>query len=109
MGGRLDSTNIIKPLIAVITNIGLDHVKFLGNTLDKIAFEKAGIIKVNTPVVIGKYQEETATVFEKKAKEENAPLIKAYESKYNNTSTLEAFYQKENISTRSTSWLLNFL
>ena len=103
LGGRLDSTNIIKPLIAVITNIGLDHVQFLGNTLDKIAFEKAGIIKANTPVVIGKYQEETATVFEKKAKEENAPLIKAYESKYNNTSTLEAFYQKENISTAITT------
>lgn len=103
LGGRLDSTNIIKPLIAVITNIGLDHVQFLGNTLDKIAFEKAGIIKANTPVVIGKYQEETAPVFEKKAKEENAPLIKAYESKHNYTSTLEASYQKENISTAITT------
>jgi dihydrofolate synthase/folylpolyglutamate synthase len=103
LGGRLDSTNIIKPLIAVITNIGLDHVQFLGNTLDKIAFEKAGIIKANTPVVIGKYQEETAPVFEKKAKEENAPLIKAYKSKYNYTTTLEASYQKENISTAITT------
>jgi len=67
MGGRLDSTNIITPLISVITNIGLDHTQFLGNTLEAIAFEKAGIIKSNIPVVIGEYVVATRTVFLDKA------------------------------------------
>jgi dihydrofolate synthase/folylpolyglutamate synthase len=67
MGGRLDSTNIIIPLISVITNIGLDHTQFLGNTLEAIAFEKAGIIKSNIPVVIGEYVAATRTVFLDKA------------------------------------------
>jgi dihydrofolate synthase/folylpolyglutamate synthase len=67
MGGRLDSTNIITPLISVITNIGLDHTQFLGNTLETIAFEKAGIIKSNIPVVIGEYVAATRTVFLDKA------------------------------------------
>ena len=67
MGGRLDSTNIIIPLISVITNIGLDHTQFLGNTLEAIAFEKAGIIKSNIPVVIGEYVVATRTVFLDKA------------------------------------------
>ncbi|MGL2964471.1 bifunctional folylpolyglutamate synthase/dihydrofolate synthase [Flavobacterium sp. RSB2_4_14] len=67
MGGRLDSTNIITPLISVITNIGLDHTQFLGNTLEAIAFEKAGIIKPNIPVVIGEYTKETMPVFLSKA------------------------------------------
>lgn len=63
MGGRLDSTNIITPLVSVITNIGLDHTQFLGNTLEAIAFEKAGIIKNNIPAVIGEYTKETKNVF----------------------------------------------
>lgn len=67
MGGRLDSTNLITPELSVITNIGLDHVKFLGDTMEKIAGEKAGIIKPNTPVVIGETQGETRQVFEGKA------------------------------------------
>lgn len=67
MGGRLDSTNIITPILSVITNIGLDHVDFLGNTLELIAAEKAGIIKPNVPVVIGEYLPETKTVFLEKA------------------------------------------
>ena len=58
LGGRLDSTNIINPEVSVITNIGLDHTQFLGDTLKEIAFEKAGIIKNNTPIVIGEYQGE---------------------------------------------------
>ena len=74
LGGRLDSTNIITPLISVITNISFDHQQFLGNTLTAIAGEKAGIIKPNVPVVIGERQEETSTVFVKKAKKENAPI-----------------------------------
>ena len=68
MGGRLDSTNIITPLVSVITNIGLDHTQFLGTTLAAIAGEKAGIIKPNVPVVIGEYTAETKPVFVAKAK-----------------------------------------
>ena len=64
LGGRLDSTNILKPIASVITNIGLDHTNFLGNTLEKIALEKAGIIKENTPVIIGETQPETTPVFQ---------------------------------------------
>ncbi len=67
MGGRLDATNIITPMISVITNIGLDHTQFLGNTLEAIAFEKAGIIKPRIPVVVGEYLPQTRPVFEAKA------------------------------------------
>ncbi len=74
MGGRLDSTNIITPLVSVITNIGFDHTQFLGNTVEAIAYEKAGIIKPNIPVVIGEYTPETKPVFLAKAKECNAPI-----------------------------------
>lgn len=75
LGGRLDSTNIIAPLLSVITNIGLDHVQFLGNTLEKIASEKAGIIKSKTPVVIGEYTSETKPVFENKAKDTQSEIF----------------------------------
>lgn len=74
LGGRLDSTNVIMPELSVITNISLDHVNMLGNTLEEIAGEKAGIIKPNTPVVIGETQSETKDVFIKKAQECNAPI-----------------------------------
>lgn len=74
LGGRLDSTNIIQPLLSVITNIGFDHMNLLGNTLAEIAAEKAGIIKKNTPVVISEYAEETASVFLDKAALEQAPI-----------------------------------
>ncbi|MFT3687417.1 MAG: folylpolyglutamate synthase/dihydrofolate synthase family protein [Phycisphaerales bacterium] len=74
MGGRLDSTNIIIPLISVITNIGLDHTQFLGDTLEAIAFEKAGIIKPNVPVVVGEYVPETKPVFLSKAKETHSEI-----------------------------------
>ncbi len=74
MGGRLDSTNIITPEVSVITNIGLDHTQFLGDTLEKIAYEKAGIIKPNIPVVIGEYTAETRNVFEEKAKSTHSPV-----------------------------------
>ncbi len=79
LGGRLDSTNVITPLLSVITNIGWDHMNMLGDTLQLIAGEKAGIIKPNIPVVIGEYQEEVANVFIDKAKQENAPLVFASE------------------------------
>ncbi len=74
LGGRLDSTNIITPILSVITNIGFDHTQFLGNTLKEIASEKAGIIKNNVPVVIGETQSETQNVFLEKAKSSNAPI-----------------------------------
>ncbi|MEO6177952.1 MAG: folylpolyglutamate synthase/dihydrofolate synthase family protein [Flavobacterium circumlabens] len=74
LGGRLDATNIITPLVSVITNIDLDHTQFLGNTTTAIAGEKAGIIKPNVPVVIGEYTEETEAVFLAKAEENNAPI-----------------------------------
>jgi len=75
LGGRLDSTNIISPLLSIITNIGWDHTNLLGNTLQKIAAEKAGIIKKNMPVVIGETKNETKNIFIEKAKKENAELF----------------------------------
>lgn len=75
MGGRLDSTNILSPDCCLITNISYDHQQFLGDTLPKIAAEKAGIIKQNTPVVISQTQDETTEVFLNKAKQMNAPIF----------------------------------
>ncbi|NND63130.1 MAG: bifunctional folylpolyglutamate synthase/dihydrofolate synthase [Flavobacteriaceae bacterium] len=75
LGGRLDSTNIITPEISLITNIGLDHTQFLGNTLELIAKEKAGIIKPGVPVIVGETTSETKPVFESIAKENNSELI----------------------------------
>jgi dihydrofolate synthase / folylpolyglutamate synthase len=74
LGGRLDSTNVINPVVSVITNIGYDHMNLLGNTLEKIASEKAGIIKKDTPVVIGEWLPETKQLFTDKAKSLNAPI-----------------------------------
>lgn len=74
LGGRLDSTNVITPALSIITNIGMDHTDVLGDTLEKIAFEKAGIIKENVPVVIGEFLPETKPVFLKKAGEKNSPI-----------------------------------
>src|ERR1035437_192297 len=75
LGGRLDSTNVITPELSVITNIGYDHMNILGNTLEKIAFEKAGIIKPNVPVVIGESLYETKNIFLEKAKQCNAQIV----------------------------------
>ncbi|MGL4411080.1 MAG: bifunctional folylpolyglutamate synthase/dihydrofolate synthase [Bacteroidales bacterium] len=74
LGGRLDSTNIISPLLSVITNISFDHVQFLGDTLEKIATEKAGIIKCDTPVVIGEADEPLRSIFQNRADELRAPI-----------------------------------
>lgn len=74
LGGRLDCTNIINPDLSIITNISFDHTQFLGNSLSAIASEKAGIIKKNTPVIIGEYNCETRKVFENKAKQMNADI-----------------------------------
>ena len=82
LGGRLDSTNIITPLLSIITNIGLDHTQILGDTLEKIAFEKAGIIKPHVTVVIGELLPETEPVFTKTADENAAPLLIAQHNSY---------------------------
>lgn len=100
MGGRLDSTNVITPLISVITNIGFDHTAFLGNTLPLIAAEKAGIIKNNIPVVIGEYSDETKAVFDAKAKEHNAAIYFASDLiSENYPSALLGNYQMHNKKT----------
>ena len=75
LGGRMDCTNIIKPTLSVITNIGYDHMKFLGDTLQQIAYEKAGIIKKNVPVIIGEHNEITREVFTRKAEEVGTKVI----------------------------------
>jgi dihydrofolate synthase / folylpolyglutamate synthase len=77
LGGRLDSTNIIQPLLSVITNIGLDHQQFLGDSIKQIASEKAGIIKENIPVVIGESHEESLAVFREMAKSLNSKIVLA--------------------------------
>ena len=100
LGGRLDSTNIISPLVSVITNIGLDHTQFLGDTLPEIASEKAGIIKLNTPVVLGEYQEEVFHVFKEKAASMGSPLYIADQlvNEEYDTDLLGA-YQLKNVKT----------
>lgn len=103
MGGRLDSTNVIRPEVSVITNIGLDHIQFLGNSPAEIAAEKAGIIKYKIPVVIGEENEETLPVFIKTANAQEAPLILAEKDetyKINEiTLDLKGDYQQKNLKT----------
>ena len=100
LGGRLDSTNIITPELSVITNIGLDHTAFLGDTLKAIAGEKAGIIKPNIPVVIGERQEETTEVFETAAKKNHAPIVFASDNQFPDLeSELKGSYQLKNKAT----------
>ncbi len=100
MGGRLDSTNIISPEVSVITNIGLDHTQFLGNSLAAIAREKAGIIKSGIPVVVGETTEETIGVFREVAKWQNAPLYLCEEQPFPEyASDLKGNYQKPNLRT----------
>ena len=100
MGGRLDSTNIINPILSVITNISLDHTRFLGSNIIDIAKEKAGIIKDNTPVVIGETQEEISTIFIDIAKSKNSQIIFADQFIYDNYDCdLKGEYQQKNIKT----------
>ena len=92
MGGRLDSTNVINPELSIITNISLDHIKFLGDTEEKIAAEKAGIIKSGVPVVIGETQKGSEDVFIETAKEKNSPIYFAdqiFECRINESDTSE--------------------
>jgi len=100
LGGRLDSTNIVTPEVSIITNIGLDHTQFLGDTLEAIAFEKGGIIKPNIPVVIGETQKETAPVFKSLAKSCDSEILFADQlvsEVYK--SDLIGSYQSKNIKT----------
>lgn len=100
LGGRLDSTNIITPEVSVITNIGLDHMQYLGNTHAAIAFEKGGIIKEGIPVVIGEHHPETEEVFGTLSRKRNAPLYKAYTfDAIPMKSELKGAYQQPNIRT----------
>jgi dihydrofolate synthase/folylpolyglutamate synthase len=103
LGGRLDSTNIITPLVSVITNIGYDHMQFLGETLPEIAGEKAGIIKEQIPVIIGEYQEEVAQVFLSKAATMNTTINFASDDNTDYTSDLLGDYQKSNTKTAVTA------
>lgn len=128
MGGRLDSTNIVKPDLSIITNIGFDHTAFLGNTLEKIAQEKAGIIKKGIPVLIGEKQKEIQHIFLEKTKKENAeiffaedictvgieqqklipPLLRIQaninEKQYKLSTSLAGDYQVKNIRTAIAAW-----
>lgn len=112
LGGRLDSTNIITPLLSIITNIGMDHLGVLGNSLEAIAGEKAGIIKRNTPVVIGEYTEETKAIFQDIANQNDAKIhfvnhnkpllhildLKGLYQEYNARTVLEAIDVLNNLS-----------
>ena len=108
LGGRLDCTNIIRPDLCVITNISLDHVQFLGTTLAEIAAEKAGIIKSQTPVVIGETTPETRPVFQAKANEMKAPIYWAEENQNAETNNvdfeLKGLYQQKNLRTLLTAF-----
>ena len=100
MGGRLDSTNIINPILSIITNISLDHTRFLGSNIFDIAKEKAGIIKDNIPVVIGQTQQEISPIFTDIAKSKNSEIIFADHSIYDTYDCdLKGDYQKKNIKT----------
>ena len=95
LGGRLDATNIIKPIVSLITNVGLDHQQFLGDSYEQIAYEKAGIIKKNTPIVISEFNKKTYPVFEKIAEKNFAKLFLAKKSNF--TTDLDGDYQSLNI------------
>lgn len=104
LGGRLDATNIITPILSVITNIGLDHTQLLGQTHAAIAVEKAGIIKSGIPVVIGEWREETRPVFERIAEQKNAPILLAEKQEIPELSLdLHGQYQIKNAQTAYTA------
>ena len=100
MGGRLDSTNIITPILSLITNISIDHTKFLGSNISDIAIEKAGIIKEKTPIVIGETQDEIKSIFIDIANTKGSEIVFADNFIYDNYDCdLQGIYQKKNIKT----------
>lgn len=108
LGGRLDCTNIIQPELSIITNVSFDHVSILGDTLEKIATEKSGIIKKNTPILIGEYQnEQMKNIFFEKAKAEEAPICFAQEyEKLEIPCELKGIYQEKNKHTAMIAFTL---
>ena len=98
MGGRLDATNVVRPEVAVITSIAMDHMQFLGNTLKEIAREKAGIIKPGVPVVTGPLSEEAAVVVAEVAKERGAPLVEVSQPVRNFSVPLTGVHQRINVA-----------
>ena len=104
LGGRLDATNIITPVLSIITNIGLDHTQFLGKTHKKIAFEKAGIIKNRIPIIVGEKDIKTEDTFIEISRKLNAPLYFVKNTSANFTSDLKGFYQIKNIQTVITAF-----
>ena len=106
LGGRLDSTNIINPILSVITNISLDHTNLLGNSIEKIAQEKGGIIKRNTPIIIGRKNKISDSIFYKIASEKKSKIF--FSNKKNNyTTDLNGDFQIENITAEKTFQILN--
>ncbi len=97
LGGRLDSTNIINPLVSAITNVQLDHQNILGNTIEEIAQEKAGIIKTHIPIISGDENEVVKTIIKNKADKENTAFIDATLIKSDFKSDLKGNYQQKNI------------
>ncbi len=108
LGGRLDSTNIITPELSIITNIGWDHMNLLGNSLESIAFEKAGIIKESIPVVIGEYTAITKPIFEKKASEMNAKIHWASDERWVSDFNITAHYIDIIVAEKRTDERTNF-
>jgi len=104
LGGRLDATNVITPVLSIITNIGLDHTQFLGKTHKKIAFEKAGIIKNRIPTIVGEKDVKTKDIFIEISRKLNAPLYFVKNTSANFTSDLKGFYQIKNIQTVITAF-----
>jgi len=98
MGGRLDATNIITPEISIITNIGLDHTEILGDSYSKIAYEKAGIIKKDVPLLIGEYHPETAPIFKRKAENLGSDIFFVKKSIKDYRSDLVTLYQQQNLN-----------
>ena len=107
LGGRLDATNIIKPNLSIITNISLEHTEFLGETIEEIAREKAGIIKIKTPVVIGERNKKTEECFKKIALKRESKIIFASDYNYDFDYLIDVSYQKKNVKTALAS--LQFL
>ncbi|MCY0976051.1 bifunctional folylpolyglutamate synthase/dihydrofolate synthase [Chryseobacterium wangxinyae] len=97
LGGRLDSTNIIKPLVSAITNVQLDHQNILGNSIEEIAFEKAGIIKNKVPIISGEENEAIKNIIKRKAEKENTKFVDATPIISDLNSDLKGNYQKKNI------------
>lgn len=105
LGGRLDSTNILKPILSIITNVSFDHQNMLGDTIEKIAVEKAGIIKKDTPIVLGEYDHSYAKIMEQKAAQMNAPISMASKNFRITLNKEHSFKQQINIKRKGRSYL----